>query len=135
MPVHGGDKWLSRLNRMRDLDKVADEWAYASAADVALEARNLVNENGVPSPNHVVSDPYSPPNTDSGHLQSLIQPVELAGTGHAAAISSAEYALALEFGTTRMIERPYMRVASANRRKAVLEDAANRLRKFTSRAR
>lgn len=123
MPVSGVERLVGRLRRVSNVGAAMDKWANDGAATVAQEARDLVNEGGIPSPNHVVSRPGQPPNTDTGYLQSRIQPQDLPDVGHAAAISDAEYALALEFGTQIMVERPYMRVAASNKRKALLDAA------------
>lgn len=125
MPIKGDDKLLARLKRARGIGPAMDRWANESAEIIAKEARDLVDEGGIPSPNHVVSAPHSPPNTDTGNLVSHINAEDLPDVGRAAAISDAEYSLALEYGFSpnNLIERPYMRVAASNKRKAILDAA------------
>lgn len=129
MPLQGDRAWLARLRRAADVADVMSQWAMDGAETIAQEARDLVNEGGIPSPNHVVSDPYETPNTDSGNLVRHINAIELPNPLEAAAISDAEYSLWLELGTSKMLERPHMRVASANKKQAVLKDAVKKISK------
>lgn len=135
MGLTGDKEWLARLRHVADVESVMSDWANDGAETIAQEARDLVNEGGIPSPNHIVSEPYGPPNTDTGNLVNHINAVELPIPLEAAAISDAEYSLWLEFGTKKMLERPHMRIASANKKGALLKDAAARIRKHTSKRR
>ena len=128
MGVIGGDKWLKRLRNAAKVERTMDQWANESAAELAQEARILVDTDGIPSPNHIVSAPGNPPNSDSGALSASIQPVDLPEPGHAAISVGEEYGLYLELGTSRMAERPFMRPATAIMRKPLLIDAARRVR-------
>jgi hypothetical protein len=129
MPIKGDDKLLARLKRARGIGPAMDRWANESAEIIAKEARDLVDEGGIPSPNHIPSRPGQPPNTDSGRLAENTVAVDLPEQGHAAAISHAlsddgySYSLGLEFGNTRVAERPFMRPATANKRKSILDNA------------
>jgi hypothetical protein len=125
MPLTGDAKLLARLRKASRIGAEMDRWANDSAEVIAQEARDLVNEGGIPSPNHVVSAPGNPPNSNTRNLVSHINAESLAEIGHAAAISDAKYARALEYGyaPNNLIERPYMRVAASNKRKAVLDAA------------
>lgn len=132
MGVTGGAKFVARLRRAGRVGKVMDIWANDSAEIVAQEARDLLNDGGIPSPNHIVSRPGQPANTDSGYLASRTNAEDLPEQGHAAAISDAEYSLWIEMGTSRVVERPFMRPATANKRKGIVKaarDAVNRATK------
>ena len=76
-----------------------------------------------PRRTHTVSKPLNPPANDTGFLVSQItmnvkpQPN---GSVIGQIISSAPYSAALEFGTTKMTERPFMQPAlEQNKRKIV----------------
>lgn len=131
MPALTGDKnWLAHLRRAANLDKQVDAWAMEGAEVIAAEARALVDEGGIPSPNHIVSNPGDAPNTDSGNLVAHTNAEKLPEIGQAAVISDAtndgySYSLGLEFGNSRVYERPFLRPATANRRKHVLTLAKN----------
>lgn len=136
MPVKGGDKWLARLRRAKRVDDALDQWAMEGAEVVAAEARDLVNEGGIPSPNHVVSNPGSPPNTDTGNLVAHTNAEDLPEKGQAAVVSDAMndgycYSTGLEFGTSRMAERPFLRPATANKRQHVVTLARNAVNRVT----
>lgn len=129
MPIKGDDKLLARLKRAKGVGPAMDRWANESAEIIAKEARDLVDEGGIPSPNHIPSKPGQPPNTDSGRLVANTVAVDLPEQGHAAAISHAlsddgySYSLGLEFGNSRVAERPFMRPATASKRKSILDNA------------
>lgn len=129
MPISGDDKLLARLRRAGRVGQAMDKWANQSAEVIAKEARDLVDEGGIPSPNHVPSKPGQPPNTDTGNLAANTVAVDLPDLGNAAAISHAlsydgySYSLGLEFGNSRVAERPFMRPATSNKRKAILDAA------------
>lgn len=98
-----------------------------------------VIEFGIPSPNHIVSSPHNPPNSDTFTLAETIHK-EVRGEGLAtefvgeslmergintvftvdviAGGSRAPYAVALEWGTSNMIERPFMLPASTAQKQA-----------------
>lgn len=129
MPIKGDDKLLARLRRARTIGPSMDRWANESAEIIVKEARDLVDEGGIPSPNHIPSKPGQAPNTDSGRLAANTVAVDSPEQGHAAAISHAlsddgySYSLGLEFGNSRVAERPFMRPATANKRKSILDNA------------
>lgn len=87
-----------------------------TAADlIKVEARLSITRGSVSGKNHVPSAPGEPPNRDTGILDSNIESYR---TGQMAAEvrSQAPYAGHLEFGTSKMAARPYMRPASLKMR-------------------
>jgi len=133
MPVTGDAKFIARLRKAARVEQALDKWANDSAEVIAVEARALIDEGGIPSPNHIVSAPGEPPNRDTGLLTSRTNAEDLPEPGQAAVISDAEYSAFLEYGTSRMAERPFMRVAASNKRKAVLEAARTAINRVTKR--
>ncbi|TCM21478.1 HK97 gp10 family phage protein [Novosphingobium sp. PhB165] len=94
----------------------AGKLVYTLADMHATEAALLITSGAVSGKNHVVSTPGDAPNADT-HL--LDRSVHAERTGPLKAISAADapYAAALEFGTQKVEERPFMRPAAKKVRK------------------
>lgn len=81
------------------------------AADAIKSIRNISPGSSPNKKNHPVSPPGEPPNTDTGRLiQSIFYKVEDGGLSGVAG-TDLEYGKHLEFGTTYMDERPWLRPA------------------------
>jgi HK97 gp10 family phage protein len=83
---------------------------FDGAEGIAVEAQLSITRGAVSGKNHVPSAPGQPPNNDSGVLAGNIEATQL-GPLRARVASEASYAAALEFGTSKMEARPYMRPA------------------------
>lgn len=110
-----------RLNRLSGQEKVelVGQALFAGADMIKAEASRLVTEGSVSGAGHVVSNPYEPPNEDTGQLRSGF---ETARTGPLSAefSSNAPHAVPLERGTSKMIERPHIGPAVKNKRKDIV---------------
>jgi HK97 gp10 family phage protein len=93
---------------------------FAGGEEIRAEASHMITEGAVSGKNHVPSLPGQPPNEDTGTLRIHIENAQVAPL-RVEVSSNAPYAAALEFGTSRMAERPYMRPATARKRKDVVE--------------
>ena len=126
---HGMTKFGDRLRRMRAAAEDAAAPVMMAAADVvAKHAQISITEGSVSGKNHAASQPGRPPNNDTGVLANNIETERLAKL-HVRVTSNAPYAAALEFGTSRMGERPYMRPAAHDTREEVfrlINEAAKR---------
>lgn len=129
IPLKGDKAWLRRLGKARDIEGAMHDWAKDGAQELADEAKILLDTGGIPDPNHVVSAPGNPANTNTGTLRDGIVTQELAQKGHYAVISTADYGSYVELGTSRMAERPYLRPATAIVRTPLLIDAKIRITK------
>lgn len=135
MPLTGDDKWLARIRRAANVSRAADEWAMEAAELVAAEARRLVDEGGYTAP-HIPSSPGQAPNSDTGNLVANTNAEKLPAVGQAVVISHAtsdsgySYSLGLEFGNSRIYERPFMRPATANKRQHAVTLARNAVDKL-----
>lgn len=92
---------------------------YVGGDRIRAEASRLITEGAVSGKNHVPSLPGEPPNEDTGHLRSNIE-VEQAAPLRVLVSSNAQYAAALEFGTSKMAARPYMGPAARNKKAEVV---------------
>lgn len=100
---------------------------FAGGQGIQVEAQISITTGAVSGKNHVPSKPGEPPNQDTGVLSNNIETVQVAPL-RVEVSSNAPYAADLEFGTSKMAERPYMRPAVAKRRKEVtfgVRDAVN----------
>lgn len=102
---------------------------YAAADIVKTEAQLSIVRGSVTGKNHVPSKPGEPPNADTRQLDTNIITVKT-GELTAEVQSNAPYSAALEFGTSRMAERPFMRPAAAKAKplaRALVVKAVNRV--------
>lgn len=87
---------------------------------VADDAAASIRAGSVSGAGHVPSRPGEPPNRDTGRLDTNIDAV-LAKSGKSVrVISRAPYSSFLEFGTSRVAERPFMRPALRRNRNRVV---------------
>lgn len=102
---------------------------FVGAGLIQTEARRSIIANSIQGAGHIPSLPGEPPNRDTGQLD---QNIITAKTGEMSAevSSNAPYSASLEFGTSKMAERPYMRPATKKERPKVVE----LVRKAVSRA-
>lgn len=117
-----------RLKRMaaRTPQEVARA-LYSAGQLIELDAERSITSGAVSGANHIPSNPGQPPNADTHFLDSNIE-TEIGGPGLVTVTSKANYSAALEYGTSRMAARPFMRPAVERNRKKVVQmvgDAVN----------
>ena len=100
-------KILSGQNR---IIKAAGRVLYVGADMIRAEAHRSISRGSRSGKKHKPSAPGEPPNRDTGVLQAHLR-AELVSPLEAQVASEAPYAAALEFGTSKMEARPYMRPA------------------------
>jgi len=100
-------KILSGQNR---IIKAAGRVLYVGADMIRAEAHRSISRGSRSGKKHKPSAPGEPPNRDTGVLQANLK-AELVAPLEAQVTSEAPYADALEFGTSKMEARPYMRPA------------------------
>ena len=121
--VTGAKRHSQRLRNLpaataREVGKVM----FVGAGVIETEARRSIVAGAIQGKGHVPSAPGEPPNRDTGVLD---QNVAAKKTGRLTAetASSAPYSAALEFGTSKMEERPFMRPATQKSR-PIIENLA-----------
>lgn len=123
---------MGKFERISTLDDVLiGEVAtalHAVGSLVATEAQISITTGAVSGKGHVPSRPGEPPNNDTGTLANgivVIQPLPL----RVEVRSTAPYAAALEYGTSKMGDRPYLRPArdrSVREAQRIMARAVNR---------
>lgn len=110
--MKGREAHRQRLRRLSgpDVVKAAGRVLYVGADMIRSEAFHSISAGSVSGKGHVPSQPGEPPNRDTGVLQANLK-AELVAPLEAQVTSEAPYAAALEFGTSRMEARPYLRPA------------------------
>lgn len=117
-PIRGGLKRLAS-----NLGKNLAAVVYDGAQAIAVEAQLSIVRGSVSGAGHVASAPGSPPNNDLGTLAGNIE-YQMTGPLSAQASSNASTAQHLEYGTSRMAARPYMRPAAEVVRPVIRRNAA-----------
>lgn len=129
MTIKGLDKHVKRLQNMRKAARQVTGALYAAGQDIELDAERSITEGSVSGAGHVPSLPGQPPNRDTGHLDTNIETtVEAQNPPTVHVTSHAEYSAALEYGTSKMAERPFMRPATEKNRKNVSSKVAETVR-------
>lgn len=95
---------LVRGPRGREINRLL----FAAGEKVAVEAQIAITRGAVSGKNHVPSRPGQPPNNDTGVLANNIEVVNKR-PGVVEVSSNAPYSEHLEYGTSKMAARPFMR--------------------------
>jgi HK97 gp10 family phage protein len=119
--ITGADRVSKKLAGMAGerTVRMVGQALFAGGEMVRAEAGRLITEGAVSGKHHVPSLPGEPPNEDTGTLRTHIETTQPAPL-RVEVSSNAPYAAYLEFGTSKMIERPYMRPALARKKDEVV---------------
>lgn len=98
---------------------------YAAGEVIRKDAADSIKEGAVSGPLHVPSEPGEPPNADTHQLGMSIDVVVNPGAKTVSVVSRAPYAAFLEFGTSKMAARPYLRPALLRNRNRVVMGVVN----------
>lgn len=112
LTVVGMDKHLARLRTISEtIEPNTIQLLLELGELVRQEAMASIREGTVRGPGHIPSLPGDPPKGDTGRLELGIE-VELRRSEKTVnVISRAPYSAALEFGTSRIAPRPFLRPA------------------------
>jgi HK97 gp10 family phage protein len=119
--IKGAKEFSLKLKRIRGTGKerVIGQALFSGGEALQIEAQISITTGAVGGKSHVPSRPGEPPNADTHLLADNIETVQPKPL-HVEVSSNAPYAAALEFGTSKMAERPYMRPAAAKTRKEIV---------------
>lgn len=114
-------KHSDRLKRMaqRTPQQVARA-LYAAGQLIEADAEQSITAGSISGAGHIPSLPGEAPNNDTGFLRSNIE-TEIGGPGVVTVTSYAPYSASLEYGTSRMAARPFMRPATERNRKKMAQ--------------
>ena len=120
MGLIGAKAHVARLKKLTGPAMIREigQALFVGGQRIAVEAQLSITNGAVSGAKHVASLPGEPPNNDTGVLANNIETVQKAPL-IVEVSSNAPYAGALEFGTSRVAERPYMRPARDKKRKEV----------------
>lgn len=93
---------------------------FVAGETIQVEAQVSITAGAVSGKAHVPSAPGQAPNADTHRLADNIETVQPSPL-RVEVSSNAPYSRALEFGTSKMGERPFMRPAAAKKRKEVTD--------------
>jgi HK97 gp10 family phage protein len=99
-----------RFYRSAEFVRAVGQGLEAGAGLVRAEASRSITAGSASGKRHVPSAPGEPPNNDTGHLKANLD-VEMVDPFTARVTSRAGYSAALEFGTSKMAARPFLRPA------------------------
>jgi len=114
--VRGADRLLRRFQKMASpqMKEAVRGALYVAGGIVQDAAQASITEGSVSGKNHKPSKPGEPPMNDTGMLMRGIIVEQAKDDPLAVDVkSTAPYSAALEFGTSKMAERPFMRPAAA----------------------
>ena len=123
MPFKGLDAHRARLRRLANVGSEVQEALVETAKEIAQEADRSI---GAGSASGKPSRPGQAPNRQSGELQDGIRVVEK-GPGVVEVQSTAPHARPLEFGTSKIAPRPYLRPARDKKVKALRKKVAGKV--------
>ena len=129
--VTGNKKPQQRLERLASPrgQQLINQALYLAGQEIELEAERSITAGSISGKGHIPSAPGQPPNADTRRLDSNIV-TTVVGRGVVEVTSRAPYSAALEYGTSRMAERPFMRPAVAKKRARavqIIEQAVDKL--------
>jgi HK97 gp10 family phage protein len=93
---------------------------YSAGQLIESDAEHSITAGSISGKGHIPSLPGEAPNNDTSFLRSNIE-TEIGGPGVVTVTSKAPYSAALEYGTSRMAARPFMRPATERNRKKVAQ--------------
>lgn len=112
MPLKGARAHVKRLRALASpaMANEVEKALFHAGELIQVEAQLSITRGAVSGKNHVPSKPGQPPNQDTGVLAGNIETTR-AGKLRVRVTSKAGYSSALEFGTSKMAARPFMRPA------------------------
>lgn len=110
--MKGKDRILRKLRFLasREFDELAGAVIYEAADAVRAEAFQSISRGSVSGAGHVPSKPGESPNRDTGTLQAGLS-VRRTGLLSAEVRAETPYSAPLEFGSSKMAARPFLRPA------------------------
>lgn len=118
--VTGANIHRNRLRRMSRVKEASIKALYEAGELVRADAQASIRAGAVSGAGHVPSAPGQPPNADTHRLDTSIDVRINPSRKSVSVISLAPYSAFLEFGTSKMVERPFMRPALRRNRNRIV---------------
>lgn len=131
--ITGDRKHEARLRRLAGAEANAAivQGLFVAGKEIEIEAEISITSGSITGAGHVASLPGQPPNADTRLLDTSIDTTIIGQSPPTVHVTSnAPYSAALEFGTSRMEERPFMRPATAKKRGAAAKIIAKVISRF-----
>lgn len=109
---------------------LTDKALYAAGNLIQVEAQVSITQGAIQGAGHIPAPPGSPPNANTGELHNNIFTVPV-GPGRVNVEATAPHAIFQEFGTSRMLARPFMAPAAFKKRKEASVLIAEAVRRST----
>lgn len=112
---------LARLQRLISplAEEVIGEELGVAATIIAEDAAHSIRDGAISGPGHIASLPGEPPNADTHDLDASIhtgEAIQIGDVVKAFVIADSDHAQDMEFGNSRVAERPYLRPATERHR-------------------
>lgn len=130
--ISGAKVHTDRLSRMSGAKtrSLTDKALYAAGNLIQVEAQISIVTGAIQGAGHIPSAPYDPPNANTGELHNNIFTVPV-GRGRVNVEAIAPHAKFMEFGTSRVIERPFMAPAAKKKSPEAKKLVAEAIRRST----
>ena len=137
MPMKGARAHVNRLRALAspEATRFIGAALFAGGELIQTEAQVSITRGSVSGKGHIPSKPGEPPNQNTGVLAGNIETTQTAPLVVEVS-SNAPYSAPLEFGTSKMAARPFMRPARDKKRKevvALVQQAMNHVVKSSKR--
>ena len=110
----------NRLARIRNVKSELLKELYASGEVIREDAKASIRSGAVSGPSHVPSAPGEPPNADTHQLDMSLDTIINQSGVSVSVVSRAPYSAFLEYGTSRIEARPFLRPALLRNRNRVV---------------
>lgn len=117
--ITGVRRHTRTLSRTQQASNVTQA-LFVGGQVIETAARLSITEGAVSGKNHVPSLPGEPPNADTHQLDTSIS-TRIVGRNRVEVYADAPHAVPLEYGTSKMAERPFMRPAAQRNRQKVAD--------------
>ena len=131
--VIGDRKHEARLRRLASAEANAAivQGLLVAGKEIEIEAEISITNGSISGAGHVASLPGQPPNADTRLLDTSIDTTIIGSSPPKVHVTSnAPYSSDLEFGTSKMEERPFMRPATAKKRGSAAKIIARVMSRF-----
>lgn len=127
--ITGDKEFLAKLQRIRgpEMERALGRALFAAGDLIREHAQGSIMRDGISMDKHVPSRPGEPPKNNTQVLHNNIETVQIEPL-LVEVSSNATYSASLEFGTSRMEPRPFMRPAlqaKENEAKALIRRAVD----------